>query len=152
MKRNFYYLKFLISGFLLLSITSYLVSFFNTSNNVYKIQFILLNLILWFYLALEGLKILNEKPFRAFLHPLLIAIVLFYLMMHLVPNLRLIFDAPSEHLPYRMIFWDDIPYKAFNKTMLLLILSAFVMFLGYRHKFTESIAFFFRVKTNFTWS
>lgn len=146
MKKNFYNLKFLISAFLLLSITSYLVSFFNTSSSVYKIQFILLNLILWFYLALEGLKILNEKPFRAFLHPLLLAIVLFYLMMHLVPNLRLIFDDPSDHLPFRMIFWDDIPYKAFNKTMLFLILSAYVMFLGYKNKFTESIALFLRDK------
>lgn len=146
MTRNFYNLKFFISGVLILGITSYLVSFFNTSNSVYKLQFILLNLILWSYLALEGLKILIEKPFRPYLHPLIIVIALFYLMMHLVPNLRLIFDVPSEHLPFRMIFWDDIPYKAFNKTMLLLILSAYVMFLGYKNKLTESMAIFFRDK------
>lgn len=148
MKSNFYNPKLIISVFLLLSITTYLISFFYISSTVYQIQFILLNLILWFYLALEGLKIFNEKPFRVFLHPLFIAIALFYLMMHLVPNLRLIFDAPSEHLPYRMIFWNDIPYKAFNKTMLLLILSAFFMFLGFRNKFSESIALFLKDKIN----
>ena len=92
------------------------------------------------------MKILDDKPYRVFLHPLLMATLLFYIMMNLVPNLRLIFDDPSEHLSFRMIFWDDIPYKAFNKTMLLLILSAYVMFLGYKNKFTESIAIFFRDK------
>ena len=147
MKRDIFSLNFFISVFLIISITIYLVSFFSTSNSVYKFQFILLNLILFFYLALEGMKILNEKPYRAFLHPLLMVIVLFYLLMNLMPNLRLIFDDPSEHLSFRMIFWDDIPYKAFNKTMLLLILSAYAMFLGYKNKFTESIAFFFRDKS-----
>ena len=146
MKRDIFSLNFFISVFLIISITIYLVSFFSTSNSVYKFQFILLNLILFFYLALEGMKILNEKPYRAFLHPLLMVIVLFYLLMNLMPNLRLIFDDPSEHLSFRMIFWDDIPYKAFNKTMLLLILSAYAMFLGYKNKFTESMAFFFRDK------
>lgn len=142
MTRNIFTLKFFVSAFLFLSIASYLISFFYVSSSVFRLQFILLNLILFLYLTSEGLKLLEEKPYRIFLHPFTLTIGLFYLMMHLGPNLRLIFDDPSEHLPFRMIFWDDIPYKAFNKTMLLLILSAYMLFLGFKNQFTISIATF----------
>lgn len=144
MKQNIFTLKFFISVFLFLSITSYLISFFSTSSNIFKFQFILLNLILFLYLVSEGLTIFKEKPYRIFLHPLVLVSGLFYFMMHLGPNLRLIFDEPSDQLPALMIIWDDIPYKTFNKTMLLLILSAYVMFLGYKNKFTKFIAVFLR--------
>ena len=144
MKQNIFTLKFFISVFLFLSIASYLISFFSASSNVFKFQFILLNLILFLYLTSEGLKLFEEKPYRIFLHPFTLTIGLFYLMMHLLPNLRLIFDEPSEHLPALMIMWNDIPYKAFNKTMLLLILSAYMVFFGYKNKLTTSIATFLK--------
>tara|TARA_B100000963_G_scaffold361806_1_gene399815 strand:+ start:21151 stop:22722 length:1572 start_codon:yes stop_codon:yes gene_type:complete len=121
------------------SLVSYLFTFFYQFQNNPWTQFTLLNLILLFYLAYEALGLYKKDSFRPILHPYFLTIVAFYLGMHLVPNIRLIFGDPTEYLDIHFIFWDDNPYKALNKAMILTIFSAFALFLGYKIKISESI-------------
>lgn len=125
---------------------SYLFTFLYKFQDNPWTQFTLLNLILFFYLIYEALGLYKKDSFRPFLHPYFLTIGIFYLGMNLVPNLRLIFGDPADSLPALFTFWDDNPYKAFNKAMILTILSAFALFLGYKSKLSQSIGTFLHIK------
>ena len=132
----------LLSVFLI----SYLFTFFYEFQDNPWTQFTLLNLILFFYLAYEALGLYNKNSFRPILHPYFLTIVAFYIGMNLVPNIRLILGDPAEFLDIHFIFWDDNPYKALNKAMILTILSAFALFLGYKSKLSQSIGILLHIR------
>jgi len=140
--------KYRLTVLVLLSVflISYLFTFFYEFQDNPWTQFTLLNLILFFYLIYEALSLYRKDSFRPFLHPYLITIGAFYLGFNLVPNIRLILGDPVDNLSPLFIFWDDNPYKAFNKAMILTILSAFALFLGYKSKLSQSIGIFLHIR------
>jgi len=124
----------------------YLFTFFYEFQDNPWTQFTLLNLILFFYLTYEALGLYSKDSFRPILHPYFITIGAFYILMNLVPNIRLILGDPVEVLDIHFIFWDDNPYKALNKAMILTILSAFALFLGYKSQLSQSIGTFLHIR------
>lgn len=114
------------------------------ANDSYKIQFMLLNLILLHYLLYEFfIQSKNINRF-IFLQPYVLAIGFFFLLNHLIPNFRFFFVDPAEILPARMSFWSDDSYKPLIKPMYLLNLSAIAMFLGYRNQKIKFLGGYFR--------
>lgn len=114
-----------------------IVGIFTQDN--YKLQFVLLNLILFHYLIYEFLNFYKKGEKLLFIQPYFLVIAFFFVLLHLMPNLRLFFVDPSEVLPARMIFWDDDSYKPLIKTMYLLNLSAIAIFLGYKNQSMQLI-------------
>jgi hypothetical protein len=128
-KPNIGLLTFYILTFLCVNIIAY---------DSYKIQFMLLNLILGHYLLHEFLKVSKNVSSLLFLQPIFLVIAFFFLLNHLIPNLRFFFVDPAEVLPDLMSFWSDDSYKPLIKPMYLLNLSAIAMFLGYNNQSMKS--------------
>ncbi|MDB9770278.1 hypothetical protein OAB98_04955 [Gammaproteobacteria bacterium] len=134
-KPNVGLLTFYILTFLCINIFAY---------DSYKIQFMLLNLILLHYLLHEFLKLSTNVSSLVFLQPYVLVIGLFYILGNLLPNLRFFFVDPVEVLPALMSFWSDDSYKPLIKPMYLLNLSAIAMFLGYKNQKMKSLGSSFR--------
>jgi len=114
----------------------------------FKLQFILLNLILFHYLAYELLNFYIKGNKLFIVQPYFLVIAAFFVLLHLMPNLRLFFVDPTEVLPARMVFWSDDPYRPLIKTMYLLNLSAVAIFLGYKNQAIKFIGEKIRKKFN----
>lgn len=123
-----------------------IVGIFTQGN--YKLQFMALNLILFHYLIYEFLNFYKKGEKLILIQPYFLVIVFFFILMHLMPNLRLFFVDPMEVLPARMIFWSDDSYKPLIKAMYLLNLSAVAIFLGYKNKSFQFIGEKIRLKFN----
>ena len=126
------------------SLFYYLLIILLESSNTSKVEFILLNLILMFFLLYQVLDLSDKQPYRVYMQPHILTILIFFIGMNLLPNLRLILGDPADSLNKRFIFWDDDPYLPLNKAMLLTILSAIALFLGYKNNFIKSLGIFFR--------
>lgn len=125
--------SFVVPSFVLLfvlSLTYFFLSIFFYDS--YKAQFLLLNLILLQYLIFEFFNLSSKESALIFLQPYFLVIVFFFLLNHLLPNIRFFISDPAEFLPYRMVFWDDDLYRLLLKPMQLVILSAFALFWGYK--------------------
>ena len=66
-----------------------IVGIFTQDN--YKLQFMLLNLILFHYLIYEFLNFYKKGEKLILIQPYFLVIACFYILMHLMPNLRLFF-------------------------------------------------------------
>jgi hypothetical protein len=130
-------------GLLIFYVIAFL-AIYVVANDSFKIQFMLLNLILLHYLIYEFFNLSKNVTRLIFLQPYVLVIGLFFLLSNLLPNLRFFFVDPVEILPARMIFWNDDSYKPLIKPMYLLNLSAFAMFLGYRNQTIKSLGCYFR--------
>ena len=128
-KTNIGVLTFFILALVFVNIIAY---------DSYKIQFILLNLILLHYLLYEFLKVYKNVSSLLFLQPIFLVIAFTFLLNNLLPNLRFFFVDPVEVLPARMSLWSDDSYKSLIKPMYLLNLSAIAMFLGYNNQSMKS--------------
>lgn len=128
-KTNIGVLTFFILALVFVNIIAY---------DSYKIQFILLNLILLHYLLYEFLKVSTNVSSLLFLQPIFLVIAFTFILNNLLPNLRFFFVDPVEVLPALMSFWSDDSYKPLIKPMYLLNLSAIAMFLGYNNQSMKS--------------
>jgi len=104
-----------------------------------KVQFLLLNLGLVYYLLWETWRLVRRAETRPWLHPAALASYAHFILGYFIPNLRYLTDVDWVWMPGGHVRADDTLFASLNRTMLFVILAAFAMWRGYKSQFSVAV-------------
>ncbi len=115
-----------------------------TAASTAKIQFIVLNFALFFYLFWEINRIAREERWRTLLHPAVVASIYHFMGSYFLPNLRYMSESNWWWLHRNLLFDRGDAFEYLNSAMWAILLAAFAMWRGYRSKLPRRFAVYLR--------